>query len=140
MGGGPTERVALMSIHLRWADAIMSGEKRVEFRKRRLAADIQTVLVYATAPVSKVIGQFRVDDVVSDTPEAIWAQFGSLGVIGRDDFFAYYEGSSAAIAIVVANARRFEDPLALADIEPRPAVPQSFAYLSAQIPALLAAQ
>ena len=39
-----------MSIHPVYANAILTGDKKVEFRKRRLAADVTHVLVYATAP------------------------------------------------------------------------------------------
>ncbi|KJL45764.1 50S ribosomal protein L22/unknown domain fusion protein [Microbacterium trichothecenolyticum] len=129
MGREPAERVALMAIHERYADAIMSGVKRVEFRKRRLADDIETVWVYATAPVSKVIGRFSVDDIVQGSPQDIWDRFGAVGVIERDDYFRYYDGSATAVAIVVGEAERLPDPVGLDELEPRPAVPQSFAYL-----------
>lgn len=128
-----------MAIHQVWAEAIMDGRKRVEFRKRRLADDIETVLVYATAPVSKVVGHFTIDEVVSSSPADIWARFGSVGVIDHDAFFSYFEGRSSAVAILVASAQRFEDPLALTDIDPRPAIPQSFSYLPSTTPALVAA-
>jgi predicted transcriptional regulator len=131
MGAEPAERVALMSIHERWAEAIVDGRKQVEFRKRRLADDIRTVLVYATSPSSQVIGQFTVSKIVTDTPARIWEQFGHLGVIEEEAFFAYYGSALTAVAIVVAAAERFPTPLTLAEFEPRPAVPQSFAYLSA---------
>lgn len=127
-----------MSIHQRWAEAIMDGRKRVEFRKRRLAPDIETVIVYATAPVSKVIGRFTVEGIVSGTPAEIWARFGDVGVIDYASYCSYYDGSDSAVAIVVGEAERFEDPVALADIQPRPAVPQSFAYLPAATPAFAA--
>lgn len=125
-----TERVALMAIHPKYADAIMDGEKAVEFRKRRLADDIREVWVYATAPVSQVIGKFVVEEIVESDPNSIWKRFGAHGVIGRDDFFDYYEGSTAAVAIVVAAATRFTEPFSLGDIDPKPAVPQSFAYIA----------
>ncbi|MBT1665666.1 MULTISPECIES: ASCH domain-containing protein [Curtobacterium] len=120
-----------MSIHERWAEAIVDGRKQVEFRKRRLADDIRTVLIYATAPSSQVIGQFTVSDMVSDTPARIWEQFGHLGVIEEEAFFAYYGSAPTAVAILVASAERFATPLTLGEFEPRPAVPQSFAYLPA---------
>jgi predicted transcriptional regulator len=129
MGAATAERVALMSIHQHWAEAIVEGRKRVEFRKRRLADDIRIVLIYATAPSSRVIGQFTIAETVSDTPERIWQRFGHLGEIDEDAFFAYYGSSTTAVALVVECAERFSSSLALADFEPRPAVPQSFAYM-----------
>ena len=47
----PDRRIALMSIRPQFAAAILDGSKRVEFRKRPLAADIGTVVIYATKPV-----------------------------------------------------------------------------------------
>lgn len=131
MGGRAADRVALMSIHQRYADAIMEGVKQVEFRKRPLAADIETVWVYATAPTSKVIGRFSVHEIVQGTPQDIWERYGAVGVIEYDAFFEYYRGREVAVAIVVGSAERLPDPVALHEIDPRPAVPQSFAYLSA---------
>ena len=131
MGRSSTERVALMAIHPRYADAILDGTKRVEFRKRRLAEDIRTVLIYATAPVSRVIGRFTVDDIVEATPDRIWQEYGAVGVIEQDAFFGYFGDAPAAVAILVGGSERFSEPVALADIEARPAVPQSFAYIAA---------
>lgn len=130
MGRGSSERVALMAIHPRFANAIIDGTKRVEFRKRRLASDISTVLIYATAPISRIIGRFTVDEIVEDVPASIWERFGDAGVIERDAFFRYYDEAAAAVAIVVAHAERFDEPLALDELDDQPAVPQSFAYVS----------
>lgn len=136
MGREPARRVALMAIREHYAEAIFDGKKLVEFRKRRLAADIENVWVYATAPVSKIVGRFSVSEIVEGTPQEIWAAFGSVGSIRRADFFQYFEGATKAVAIVVGQTERISDPLALADIDPRPAVPQSFAYLPADTLAL----
>lgn len=70
--------------------------------------------------------------MVSDTPARIWEQFGHLGVIEEEAFFAYYGSAPTAVAILVASAERFATPLTLGEFEPRPAVPQSFAYLPAE--------
>jgi len=98
--------------------------------RQRLAHD-RTVWVYATAPVSKVIGHFSIHEIVQGTPQEIWDRFGSVGVIEHDAFFTYYEGRETAAAIVVGSAERLSDPLALDEMNPRPSVPQSFAYLPA---------
>lgn len=127
-----------MAIHQRYAEAIMDGTKRVEFRKRPLADDIDTVWVYATAPVSKVIGQFSVSEIVQASPQVIWERYGAVGVIDHDDFFDYYGSRDTAVAIIVGSAERLPDPVGLDAINPKPAIPQSFAYLSAtSTPALV---
>src|SRR5690606_16414773 len=51
MGTRATGRHALMSIRPEYAERILAGTKRIEFRKRPLASDITDVIVYATTPV-----------------------------------------------------------------------------------------
>lgn len=85
----------------------------------------------STAPVSKIVGSFTIDRIETGSPDEIWASFGKVGVIGEEDFFAYYGDSGSAVAIVVSDAERFDVPVPLDSMQPRPAVPQSFAYLPA---------
>ncbi len=129
MGRAAVERVALMSIHPVYAEAIFAGAKTVEFRKRRLAEDIKTVIVYATSPVSRVLGTFDIGEIVEDSPRAIWDRYGKHGVIGEEDFFGYYEGKELAVAIIVDATNSFDEPLPLQEVEPNSSAPQSYAYL-----------
>jgi predicted transcriptional regulator len=126
-------RVALMSIHPRYAEAIVSGRKRAEFRKRPLAADVDIVLIYATAPVSAIVGWFTVRGTVKTRPEDIWHLFHDVGEICWSDFAAYYSGCDEGVALLVGAAERLAKPLALSDIRPSPATPQSFNYISEQV-------
>lgn len=57
-----------MAIHTRCAEAILDGRNKVEFRRRAITADVQTVSVYATAPISRIVADFGVADVVGATP------------------------------------------------------------------------
>jgi predicted transcriptional regulator len=125
------ERVALMPIHPRYANAILDGTKGVEFRKRRLAPDIGRVFIYSTSPVSRVVGEFVIEETVVGSPEDIWQAYGHTGEISEPEFHKYFEGRDTAVALTVARTRRFTKPLALADLSPRPAVPQSTIYLAA---------
>lgn len=129
MGTAATERVAVMAIHPRYADAILRGNKLVEFRKRKLADDITTVLIYATAPVQKVVGEFSIKRTVIDEPATIWASFGDVGVIDETSFATYYASSAQAVALVVDRAIRYKRPHALSELEAK-SIPQSFYYVS----------
>lgn len=81
-------RVALMSIHPRYAWAILEGRKTVEFRKRRLADDVTHVVIYSTVPDRAVVGYFTVEGQETSTPASLWGQFHDRGVIDESDFFA----------------------------------------------------
>jgi predicted transcriptional regulator len=133
MGARAAGRVALMAIHPVYAEAILDGRKSVEFRKRRMAEDIDTVLIYATSPVQKVVGQFNIRRTDVDTPESIWSAYGAVGIIEYDDFFEYYGDAHQAVAFVVGECIRYEHPRPLAELNPAPAIPQSFSYVSAMV-------
>lgn len=122
-----------MSIHPRYAEAIVSGRKRAEFRKRSLAADVDIVLIYATAPVSAIVGWFTVCGTVKTRPEDIWHLFHEVGEICWTDFAAYYSGCDEGVALLVGEVARLAKPVTLSEIHPSPATPQSFNYISDQV-------
>jgi len=122
-----------MSIHPHYAEAIVSGRKRAEFRKRPLAADVDVVLIYATAPISAIVGWFTVKDTIQTTPENIWRLLHDVGEIQWTDFAAYYSGCTEAVALLVGRAERLKKPVALSEIDPNPATPQSFNYLPGRV-------
>ena len=130
-----SKRFALMSIHPKYAEAILNGSKRVEFRKRRLPDDIDRVVIYATSPVKAVLGEFMVWEQVTGTPHALWRRFDGNGAgITRAELEAYYfaEPSSEmprGTAIVIASPITYDEPRPLADYGiNRP--PQSWQYLT----------
>lgn len=133
MGAGPTGRVALMAIQPQYAQAILAGDKTVEFRKRALAPDVDTVLIYETVPTQRVVGIFKVDDTVRLTPSSLWRRFGSVGSISRPDFMSYYDTNRTGVGLVVGTVVRLAVPVSLSDLQPRPAVPQSFSYLPVEV-------
>lgn len=131
MGARPAGRVALMAIQPEYAHAILDGSKKVEFRKRRLAADIDTVLIYESAPTQRIVGHFTIERTELTTPRALWRLFGSVGSIAQADYLNYYGTSERAVGLVISEVERYKHPVALADLSARPAVPQSFCYLPA---------
>jgi predicted transcriptional regulator len=56
--------VVLLSTKPRFAEAIMGGEKHVEFRRVRCRRDVKVVLVYATSPIQRLLGYFEVSFIV----------------------------------------------------------------------------
>jgi predicted transcriptional regulator len=119
-----------MSIHPKYADAILEGWKQVEFRKRPLAPDVSTAVIYATSPTKRILGEFTIDRTLLSTPRELWESVGRVGGIDVDSYMAYYAGNDSAAGILVSVARRYPRPVALAELDPAPAVPQSFTYIS----------
>ncbi|MBU1312051.1 MAG: ASCH domain-containing protein [Gammaproteobacteria bacterium] len=120
----------LLSIKPEYAEKILSGEKRFEFRKALFKnKDVKTVVIYATMPVGKVVGEFEFDGVVSGTPKVVWSQTESYSGISQDFFEEYFEGREMAHAIKVGNVIRYREPLNLSMIVPNGLAPQSYRYI-----------
>ena len=131
MVGAADRRVALVSIHPRHANAILDGTKQFEFRRAAYPAESRYVVIYATAPVQRVIGWFEIDMIERGSPSTLWRRFGPLGAIDRETFRRYYRACPVGAAIRVRGPVRLEDPMPLAALESSLKPPQSFQYLSA---------
>ena len=121
--------VVLLSIKPRFADAIMRGEKKVEFRRRLWKADVDTVVVYASSPAKKVIGYFTVTFIDLASPGRLWRRHGSVGAIPLDEYRSYYAGTTSGVAVGVGAVRRLRDGEGLRSATGLRKAPQSFAYL-----------
>ena len=119
-----------MAIHPEYAEAILQGRKHVEFRKRPLADDVRTVVMYATSPVKRVVGEFNVQRNLYMTPGELWAAAGAVGAIDADAYSSYFARAEMAVGLVVDTPKRYPREVPLAALTPAPAVPQSFCYLS----------
>lgn len=119
-----------MSIRPEFADAILSGEKAVEFRKRPVAEDVSHVLIYATLPVGSLLGWFHVQGQSTTSPEELWERFKGVAGISEARFFDYYAQRESGTGILVGGAEKFSRPLPLADLGDVCRPPQSFQYLT----------
>lgn len=130
MGKVAPGRVALMSIRPEFADAILSGDKAVEFRKRPVADDVSHVLIYATLPVGSLLGWFVVKGQSTTSPDDLWEQFSGVAGISKDRFFDYYSQRELGTGIIVGIAQKFHEPQPLARLGEEVRPPQSFQYLT----------
>lgn len=131
MAGQSSGRIVLMSIHPKYADALLDGTKTVELRKSLLADDVSHIVIYATAPVQRVVGWVEAVRVEHDSPTAIWKRHRSRTGLRERDFRKYYRGHPRAVAIHVDSPRRLRSPLELSAVDTGLTPPQSWRYLSA---------
>src|SRR5690349_8510419 len=104
---------ALLSIKPVYADAIFGGRKRFEFRRAIFRREVRVVVVYATSPVSRVLGEFDVNEVISDEVGALWKRTQSKAGIDCAGFFRYFAGRDVGHAISIGNVRRYPRALEL---------------------------
>lgn len=116
MGKNAPGRVALMSIRPEFANAILSGEKVVEFRKRPVADDVSHVLIYATMPVGSLLGWFTVRGQTTMSAKGLWSTFRAVGGISKSRFFEYYDQRERGTGILVETAGRYPEPVPLSEL------------------------
>ncbi|OTG93688.1 ASCH domain-containing protein [Acinetobacter sp. ANC 3832] len=120
----------LLSIKPEFANKILNGEKKFEFRKSLFKRDgIKTVLIYATMPIGKVIGEFDIEHIISNSPQEIWNETSEFSGISKSFFDDYFENRKMAYAIKVKHVREYLNPQALEDIKVGLKAPQSYVYI-----------
>ena len=119
----------LLSIKPQFALKIFDGTKKFEFRKSVFKnSNINTVVVYASSPMQKVIGEFTIDEIMEAEPEALWEKTKNHSGITKDFFDEYFCNRDRAFAIKVKDITRYKEPKELIDFDVNFA-PQSFVYL-----------
>jgi len=120
----------LLSIKPKFAKEIFSGHKKYEYRKvifkRR---EIKTVVLYATMPVGKIVGEFEIDSILEETPLEIWNKTKDYSGITEDFFFSYYKGKDKSFAIKIKSFVQYRIPVCPYSLFPNFKAPQSFQYI-----------
>ena len=133
MGAKNNQHVALLSIHPQYANAIVAGKKKVEFRKTKFSKDIKSVVIYATNPLKKVLGYFEISYIEEATPRHLWIKHKDVGHIDYKDFNKYYSSPKDGIAIVIRSVWVLKRPVKLNELDLQLSAPQSFSYVSKSI-------
>ncbi len=120
----------LLSIKPEYANKIFSGEKKFEFRKRVFKnLEVQTVVVYSTMPVGRIIGEFSIKHIHQDSPESIWDKTKRFSGVDESFFNEYYNGRDLAFAIEVDKPVLYKEPINPKEEYANFTAPQSFMYL-----------
>jgi predicted transcriptional regulator len=121
----------LLSIKPEYAEKIFSGLKRFEFRKAVFRNPaVKTVVLYATKPVGKVLGEFDIEEILAEEPNTLWSMTSKFAGIPKQFFNEYFRGRHTAYAIRVREARRYNTPLDLNVVLGSSIAPQSFCYIA----------
>jgi predicted transcriptional regulator len=119
----------LLSIKPEFADKIFDGTKKFEFRRTIFSkTHINTVIVYASSPVQRVIGEFEISQVLFDDIDTLWRRTREYAGIDEDYFFKYFSDRHKGYAIEIKKVKKYKNPMQLQErfqIQP----PQSFAYI-----------
>jgi predicted transcriptional regulator len=119
----------LLSIKPEFAELIFKGTKKFEFRRTIFKEkNIKTVVVYASSPTQKVIGEFEIDTIINDDLDVLWQKTKKYAGIKESFFYEYFADKHEGFAIKIKNVKRYRKPLSLKD-DFNLIPPQSFMYL-----------
>jgi predicted transcriptional regulator len=141
MSATRAERDILFSIRPFYADKILEGHKTVELRRKFPEHGLagSTALIYATSPVSAIVGTSKILNVFKMALPKLWKAHGPDACVTKCDFDTYFAGQDYGFAIMLGSAEQLKKQLSASDLELEFGIvpPQSFRYITEQRNALL---
>jgi len=120
----------LLSIKPDFAERIFDGSKRYEFRRVLFRSEsVTTIVLYASSPVKRVIGEFTVGGILKLRKQVLWERTKEHAGIEKRYFDLYFAGRRTAFAIKVSCPERYPAPIALEHAFDFSRPPQSFRYV-----------
>ena len=111
---------------IRTTDYVSEYEFRKSLFKR---SDVKFVVIYASAPIKRVVGEFEIEDILSDDVNTIWERTKEYSGITKVFYTSYFQKKKTANAIRIGHLTRYEEAKSLSDYNVHQA-PQSFCYIS----------
>lgn len=97
---------AIISIKPHYVDAILSGKKTVELRRRIPPIELGTRLwIYATRPKAAILGTAILKEIVRETPTNLWRNHGLRTGVDKSTFEDYFGGTEIALGLIFEDIR-----------------------------------
>lgn len=78
----------LISIKPEYVKKIFNESKKFEYRKTTFAnPNIKTVVIYATRPCGKVVGEFNVESIFYNDPKTLWKKIKDYAGVSKEYFY-----------------------------------------------------
>ena len=119
----------LLSIKPKFVDEILNGNKKFEYRKKVFKEDVESVVIYSTMPVGKIVGEFKIDEIISKSPDDLWEETSFASGITEEYFSQYFEGRKEGFAIKIKELIKYEKPIDPKKTFENFVAPQSYKYI-----------
>lgn len=119
----------ILSIKPEFANKIFEGDKKFEFRRSIFKnKNVSKVIVYASSPISKVIGEFEIGEILFKDLNSLWQETKEYSGITEEYFYDYFIGKESGFALEVKRVKRYKEELCIKKSFGK-VPPQSFAYI-----------
>ena len=120
----------LLSIKPQFVEEIFNGNKKFEYRKRIFKRpNIKSVVIYATMPVGKIVGEFDIEEILEEHPKSLWEKTKDFSGISFDFYDSYFEGRDKGYAIRIKSLNKYDEPKCPHEMYSNFTAPQSFKYV-----------
>lgn len=122
----------ILPIKPEYADKILSGQKKYEYRKNICTDNIEKIYVYATSSVKAIIGELEVVEKMIMNKDTLWEFSEKHSGITKEFYEGYYKNSEFAYAYKIGKVKRYNKCIELKDIGIN-YIPQSYIYVSGKL-------
>lgn len=119
----------ILSIKPEFVEKIFSGEKQYEYRRKVFKQEVDSVIIYATKPIGKFVGEFKIEDIIHDKPEKIWRLTKKSSGISYNYFKEYFIDRTEGFALKITDLDIYKNPIDPFKAIPNFTAPQSFRYI-----------
>ena len=125
----PDSAIAFVSIKPKYAERILSGKKRHEFRRVPMRRDVEHIVIYSSSPQKRIVAIATVKEVRTAAPSVLWDETKAHAGIVRKEFREYFSGARRGFAISLEEITPLPVALDPGRIRDRFTIPQSFSYV-----------
>ncbi len=120
----------LLSIKPQYVEEIFNGSKKYEYRKAIFKnRDVKTIVIYATMPIGKIVGEFDIDEIIEKHPSDIWDETSEYSGVSEEFYSQYFEGRDKGYAIGIKKLKQYKKPKCPHSLYDNFTAPQSFKYI-----------
>ena len=120
----------LLSIKPEFVEEIANGNKKFEYRKAIFKnKSVKTVVIYATMPVGKIVGEFDIGDILEEHPSTLWDKTKEYSGVNKKFYNEYFYGREKGYAIAIKKLKMYKEPICPYSSGKKFTAPQSFKYL-----------
>jgi predicted transcriptional regulator len=121
----------LLSIKPEFVEKIFDRVKKFEYRKSIFKnKEIDTIVIYATKPVGKIVGEIYIEQIIEKSPKELWELTKEFSGIDENFYESYFADREKAYAIAIKDVYKYKNPICPYSEYENFVPPQSFRYWS----------
>ena len=104
----------LISVHEKYVQKMLSGEKSIEWRRRAINVRTGTrIWIYTTRPRAAVQAIATVEMVVNGSPSVLWRKYQDRAGIEFEEFSDYFRDAPVCCAVLLKDCRALRNEITL---------------------------